>query len=700
VADLRKVVEIIVQGRNTAGPALQQAGRQVVSLAQEVLSLRTVLSGVLPALSVGAVGAFIKSQIDAADAVRDFAQRTNMAVEEVSLLKYVGEQTGTSMQALATSTKILTTQAYDAAKGSDEASKKFERLGIKVTDANGQLRSGTELLKEVSRVIRNLPTAEQNPVAVDLLGRNAPEVLEFLRLGPEAMEQMAKHGREIGAIISQEEAERADAFNDTLKDASTAVGALGRDIGLALVPKLTEVVRGFTDAAAAVRTWQREQPAAVANAESLVRVLGWTAGLAWVVDALAFRLNLATIWAGGFWKALLGPIGLVAGVISVLLELDRRVDQVSKTAEKAARRPGRQPGQASPADAAASSGFESDAGAYDPVKEAADRLKKKFDRTKEPGPLSDYVPPAKDLVEVLKDLNAEVDKFELPAKIRDALVELARYRQVLASEIPQAVRDLNARELQEFRKQPLEREPAPGLKDLPDDSADRRAQRNSIADRRIDLESLGLPYEDPWLRDQEAREAALADFTAGIVGLREIGVGAAQDIAHGFGETVYGFLTGEAAVESWGKTILRAVAAAIAGLAEMVVQLVLVKSLFAIFDGGPFTPFKGIGKIFGLERGGAVGLASGGLVTGGGAGVDAAGPVFLNRGELVTPAPITARLSSFLDKALVGGKLAGAGNIFNVTIPVTTGAFYSKAEELTLMTRIRDGLLELQGSRF
>ena len=90
-------VEIIIDGKNKAKGALDQANRQLGSLSDEAKAAGAAIAG---ALSVGVFANWIQGSIDAADAASKSAASTGMAVEEYTALKYAAELAGIGVEEL------------------------------------------------------------------------------------------------------------------------------------------------------------------------------------------------------------------------------------------------------------------------------------------------------------------------------------------------------------------------------------------------------------------------------------------------------------------------------------------------------------------------------------------------------------------------------------------------------------------------
>lgn len=676
MADLRKIVEILIRSKNQAGPGLKEAEKELKGVQSAASGLTNILGVLTAGLSVAALGAFVKGQLDAADAVRDFSIRMGESVEETSRLKYVADQSGTSIESLAVGVKVLVRNAK-------ELPQKFKDLGLSATDAQGRLKTTRQLLEDVAGVMQGLSETDQIALSVDLLGRSGPELIEFLRMGPDQIRKIAEEADKVGAVVTQEEADRADEFNDTLKKMQASVGSLGRDIGTALAPAVISLTGGLAEAIQGIRAWISTHSAWVSAIGAILAGLAVSGGLIGTVLLLTKVMAAATVAASAFWSSLLGPVGLVAGAVAGLILL---TNAATRAAEAAGKLPGQGSGGAV-ADATGRPGASSTAGGFNALNSALDAANQSaqaeaHDRLEALGStMGTGATKARDYAAELKKVNEEIDRLTLPGKLAKA-----------------------QRELQELTFKPNSMEsqlrilggPTPhfgpggkgsvGFTPAPLDFQDPLAGQRS-------------PGETP---DDQKRREALDDYIQSLQTMGEVGKMAADQVGQGIGQMTYGFITGEGEAMSFGKMLTRVFAQVVASIVAAVAQLVVFNSLLALFGGGTFSPFKGIKKIFGGRDGAMMKLASGALMVGGPGGVDQAGPLMMNRGELLTPAPITRQLAKFLDGVMPSGGMAGlpvAGG-GGVTVNMHVGMFMgSRAEANEAGRRIGKMVREAETGR-
>ncbi|MBK8663233.1 MAG: hypothetical protein IPN18_16130 [Ignavibacteriales bacterium] len=133
---------------------------------------------------VGVLGAAIKSQIDYADKMQNMSMRTGIAVESLSKLAYVAQQSDTSVETLQKSMKFLNTSIYDVSKGNTNAIDKFKEFGIQIYNVDGTVKSAEQtLIAAADDYVKLDSEAAKTALAVQLFGKAGQETNADARRG-------------------------------------------------------------------------------------------------------------------------------------------------------------------------------------------------------------------------------------------------------------------------------------------------------------------------------------------------------------------------------------------------------------------------------------------------------------------------------------------------------------------------------------
>lgn len=254
----------------------------------------TAIAGAGTALAV-----MVKQSIDAMDNMTKLAQSTGVAVEELSALTYAADLSGVSEQSLGTALVKLSKNMSDAARGTGEAKKAFDALGISVTNSEGGLKSAGDILSEVAgKFSQYRDGAEKSALAVALFGRSGAELIPLLNSGAQGLSEMTDEARELGLTFDQETGKAAEAFNDNLTRLNAVKQGLVRRITAELLPSLVNLSERLVGGAK--------------SAERLDQV-------ARVASTGLKLLTSAGIIVGGIFKTLGEAIGGVAAAVVQLV---------------------------------------------------------------------------------------------------------------------------------------------------------------------------------------------------------------------------------------------------------------------------------------------------------------------------------------------------------------------------------------------
>jgi hypothetical protein len=213
--DMRAAVKI------TAGVSGQQAVDQLRTGLDRVGNTANGLVGKFN-LVKGAVGAlaaamafrevvsFGKGLIDAADSLTDLAERTGIAVEELSKLQQVAQLSDTNLESVGRGFGFLAKQMLEAASGGKAAQEAFGQLSVEFRNSDGTLRNTQDVFADLADRFAEMPDgAAKVALGQKLIGKGFVDLIPLVNRGGDSL-------REVTALVSTEFAERSALFNDSL----------------------------------------------------------------------------------------------------------------------------------------------------------------------------------------------------------------------------------------------------------------------------------------------------------------------------------------------------------------------------------------------------------------------------------------------------------------------------------------------------
>ncbi len=277
-----------------AQKALDKAVREMEATAKRA----GVAIGAGLATAATALGALAQNAIQMADKIDEASQRTGVAAENLSRLKFAAEQSGSSLEAIEGALQKLSREA-------DNGGQNLARIGVSAVDMAGRMRPAQDLLLEVADRMQRLGTAsERSAAAQAVFGKSGAALLPFLTQGRDAIEALGDEAERLGVVVSGDTAAAAAAFQDNLDKLTTAATGLGLTVAEELLPALIDVTQAAIDFVAAIR----EDGTLAAWIDGIKEAAGY-------VDELA--VFIATRLVAGALVSLIGSLATAAGSFSV-----------------------------------------------------------------------------------------------------------------------------------------------------------------------------------------------------------------------------------------------------------------------------------------------------------------------------------------------------------------------------------------------
>jgi len=177
-----------------------------------------------------------------ADDVLTTSTQTGIATDKLQEYMYAAELVDVSTETL---TKSMAKQiksmkgVQDGTKLSVEA---YDRLGVSVLDANGNLRDSDTVYWEVIDALGKMENeTERDALAMQILGKSAQELNPLIEAGAERMNALGAEAREAGYVVSDEMLNAYGALDDQLQYLDVGATAAKNALGTVLLPVLTDL---------------------------------------------------------------------------------------------------------------------------------------------------------------------------------------------------------------------------------------------------------------------------------------------------------------------------------------------------------------------------------------------------------------------------------------------------------------------------
>lgn len=210
--------------------------------------LGSIASGIgkiaLPAtIAGGAIFALTKKTVDALDVFDKMSARTGLSTDNLQAMNFAASQVGSSLEAIENGAIKIQKSLFDADNGLSTATRSFDRLGLKIHNADGSLRSVDDIFPEMISKLQGMQNeTERNAIAMELMGRGGKDLINILDTSAESWEALQKEAHDAGLIIEEESIKQAVEFKDKLDELSRQLTAASQRIGLEFIPIMEDLI--------------------------------------------------------------------------------------------------------------------------------------------------------------------------------------------------------------------------------------------------------------------------------------------------------------------------------------------------------------------------------------------------------------------------------------------------------------------------
>ncbi|HXG09469.1 MAG TPA: phage tail tape measure protein [Gemmataceae bacterium] len=310
----------LVKGLNAVSARLKAFGASITALGAKLAGLGVTLA--LPFLGAAKLFADMGSDM------LDMSQRTGVAVEALSELRYAAEQSGSGAEDLEKGLRTMSRNIIEAARGSVQARQNLARLGLTIADLTGLSPDQQfELIADRLAAIQN--PLNRATIAMEIFGRTGASLLPLLSTGAQGIQELRREANGLGLTMSTEDAQAAEAFGDALSALWRSLKQVAFMVGAALAPTLKQIAEWITRVAANLAGWIDENRevitviaaviAGIVGVGVALMVLGpIISAIGTAIGLVTFAISAATTAVSLLGAAigfLLSPIGLVVAAV-------------------------------------------------------------------------------------------------------------------------------------------------------------------------------------------------------------------------------------------------------------------------------------------------------------------------------------------------------------------------------------------------
>ena len=196
----------------------------------------------LGAAAVGAASALAGLTVSASNYADDLitqATFTRQTTDDLQKYAYAARFIDVEVNTLTKSMAKNIKSMDSARKGSAEYADAYKKLGVSVTDANGELRNSNDVYWDCIDALGSIQNeTERDALAMQLFGKSAQELNSVIEAGSEAFKELGDEAEQMGFILSEDAVNRLGAFNDKLQVLQAGAEGLKNAASLIALPFL------------------------------------------------------------------------------------------------------------------------------------------------------------------------------------------------------------------------------------------------------------------------------------------------------------------------------------------------------------------------------------------------------------------------------------------------------------------------------
>lgn len=185
----------------------------------------------------------VKQSLDFAESMNKMAQKTGIAVEQLSELAYAAKLADVSQETLGKGIKNLNEYMVAANNPTSQQARLLKELGVNI---KGDTLTAMQQLAKMYEILPD--GATKAALSTEIFKKAGQDMIPFLNQGAESMRKMMEEARRLGLTLSTETAKQAEQFNDNIKTLQASTGRFGIVVVNEFAPALVKATEAMKEA--------------------------------------------------------------------------------------------------------------------------------------------------------------------------------------------------------------------------------------------------------------------------------------------------------------------------------------------------------------------------------------------------------------------------------------------------------------------
>ena len=183
-----------------------------------------------------------------ADDILTMASTTGLSTQKLQEYKYMADLVDVSVETITGSMTKMEKKLISAKDGTGAAAEAWKTLGVKLTDANGQLRSSEEIFNDTIDALGKIENeTERDAIAMQLMGTSAKDLNPLIEAGADRLEELAQAAHDTGYVLDNEALTALGKQQDAMDTLDKKVEAVKNQFAVGLAPGITTAFETIND---------------------------------------------------------------------------------------------------------------------------------------------------------------------------------------------------------------------------------------------------------------------------------------------------------------------------------------------------------------------------------------------------------------------------------------------------------------------
>lgn len=241
---LREILAVFDIDTSGLEKAEKKGGGAISGLKEAVGKAGAAIGG---GLLVSSLKNMVTDLVEQGSALNDLSQQLGINTDDLQAWQFAAKLNGVEAGELSASLTKLQKNMVDNAKGGAESGGAFQKLGVSLRDAHGNMRDTTEVLYDTGLAIAKLPPgAEQTAAAMEVFGKAGKKLLPLFADGEAGLQKYLGEVERLGGGISGKAVEQLDDLGDNMDRLEMATTSAKSQLVLAFLPGITKTITTMT----------------------------------------------------------------------------------------------------------------------------------------------------------------------------------------------------------------------------------------------------------------------------------------------------------------------------------------------------------------------------------------------------------------------------------------------------------------------